>query len=279
MRELLLDTLPSSAGQVLLWTLLGLAAGLAAGIALAFLYQRLGAFRLEWRHARWMRVLAALWILAAGLATGAVAGGCEGSLRGAQRAVADASFRSGPLLSAANAVSAGVAWIDLKLQGAPESALDDYVQGRKNLDVPGFYGRLGKAEADVVDGIVAGWNTQAQAKLGLSPSPMVDALLGAALRFVAQRVVRKTLQDKAKDVGVASAQDGFFAALEGGPTSHAEVAARLVDRCLTPLALAPVRFFVRGQQFTALLVGGLATLLPVLGFWIGRLLERRRPAP
>lgn len=276
MLDLLLKTAPASAGHVLLGSILGAAGGLALGLGLAWLFAKLGAFRLRWKHAAWVRVLAGLWIVAAGLAAGAVMGGCEGTWRGAQRAVADANLRDGPLLSAASCVSAGVAWIDLKLRNAPDEALSAYTEGRAKLDVPGFYGRLAKAEAEAVDGLVSSWTTQAQARLGLRPSPLVDSLLGAGLRLVAEKLVRKTIQDKAKDLGVASAKDGFFAALDATSGEHQDLSRRLLDLCVVPLALTPVRFLVRGQQVTAALLGGLAVLLPVLGFWIGRWAERRK---
>jgi hypothetical protein len=277
MRDLVLQTLPQSIGHVLLGSFLGLAAGLAVAAVLAFLFHRLGAFRIEGRHARGLRVASTLWILAAGLCGGGLIGGGEGTLRGAERTVADAAFRGGPLLSSASCVSGGVAWLDLRLQGIadPSAELHDYMAGRRTLDVPAFYDRLGKAEAKVVDGLVATWNTQAQARLGLQASPLVDTLLAASLRLVAQRLVRKAVEDTAKDYGVVSAKDGFFSALESGPGRHAELSLRLVDRCLAPLALAPVRFFVRAQQTTVALVGLAAVFLPVLGFWIARIVVRR----
>ena len=276
MLEVLLHTAPASAGHVLLWGVLGALGGLALGVAAALVFSRLGAFQLGWKHATWLRVLAALWVVAAGLATGAVMGGCEGTWRGTQRAIADAQLRDGPMLSAAGCVSAGVAWIDLRLRNAPEEALSDYLDGKAKLDVPGFYARLAKAEAEVVDGLVSTWNTQAQARLGLPRSAIVDALLGSGLRLLGEKLVRKALHDTAKDYGVASAKDGFFAALDETTGEHKDLAARLLERCVVPLALAPVRFFVRGHQLTAALLGGLAILLPVLGFWIGRLVERRK---
>lgn len=276
MLDLLLKTAPASAAHVLLWSVLGAIGGLALGGGAALLFSRLGAFRLSWKHATWVRVLAALWIAAAGLASGAVLGGCEGTWRGARRAVADANLREGPLLSAAACVSAGVAWIDLKLRNAPEEALGAYTEGKAKLDIPAFYGRLAKAEAEAVDGLVSSWTTQAQARLGLPRSALVDALLGSGLRLVAEKLARKTLHDAAKDYGVASAKDGFFRALDETTGEHKDLSARLLDRCVVPLALAPVRFLVRGQQLTAALLGLSAILLPVLGFWIGRLVEGRK---
>lgn len=276
MLDLLLKTAPASAFHVVLWSLLGAIAGFGVGAVAALLFSRLGAFRLEWRHANWARVLAALWILLAAIGGGAAIGSCEGTWRGAQRAVADANLRDGPLLSAANCVSAGVAWIDLRLRNAPEESFGRYVKGEEKLDVPAFYGRLAKAESDVVDGLVSTWNAQAQARLGLPRSALVDALLGAGLRLVAEKLVRKAVHDTAKDVGVASAKDGFFAALDGTTGEHADLSRRLLDSCVVPLALTPVRILVRGQQLSAALLGGLALLLPVLGFWIGRIVERRK---
>ncbi|HEX7898846.1 MAG TPA: hypothetical protein VF950_13865 [Planctomycetota bacterium] len=276
MLEVLLHTAPASAGQVLLWSVLGVLGGLAVGAGAALLLSRLGAFRLEWRHARWMRVLAALWILAAGLAAGGAVGGCEGTWRGTRRAVADPAFREGPLLRAAGCVSAGVAWLDLKLRNAPEEALTAYVDGKATLDVPAFYGRLAKARGEVVDGLVATWNAQAQARLGLGRSEVVDALLGAALRLVAAKLVDKAVHDSAEKAGVASAKDGFFTALDRTSGTHADLSARLLDDCVVPLALLPVRALIRGQQTAAALLGALAMLVPVLAFWIGRVVERRK---
>jgi hypothetical protein len=276
MRDLLLHTAPASAGHVLLWSVLGVIGGLAVGAAAALILSRLGAFRLQWTHARGLHVLAAFWILVAGLATGGVIGGCEGSWRGTQRAVADQAFREGTLLRAAGCVSAGVAWIDLRLQNAPEEALNAYVDGTSKLDVPAFYERLSKARGDVVDGLVNTWNTQAQARLGLGRSAMVDALLGGALRLVAEKLMNKAVHDTAEKAGVASAKDGFFTALDRTTGGHADLSARLLDHCIVPLTLMPVRYLVRGQQTAALLLGVIAMLIPVLGFWIGRVVERRK---
>jgi hypothetical protein len=277
MQELVLRTLPSSVGDIVLWSVLGTVAGLAFAALVAWLLFRLGAFRLDWRHARWVRALAAAWLLVVGLAAGGAVGGCEGALRGYTRTVADETFRKGPLASAGACVSAGVAWLDLKLQGVadPAPALDAYLHGRRTLDVPAFYGRLGKAETMAVDALVAQWNGQAQARLGLPASPVVDALLQASLRLVAQRVVRAKAEDVAKDLQVLGVRDGFFAALEGGAGTHAALSERLIDRCLVPLAVLPARIFVRSQQVAAGGIGLALLAVPVLGFWIGRWAERR----
>lgn len=260
MRELLLDTLPGSAGTVLLWALLGGLGGLALGTLLFLLFRRFGAWRLDAQRAKFLRVLALLWLLGVGLAAGAAFGAAEGALRGACNALDGAGKRPSPIQPAADALSVALFWIDRRLDGIAEPAVEEYRSGRAALDAPGFLARLERAEEGVVDGLAASWKAQAQARLGTSK--LVDGLLDLTLKAVGRRLVRKTLDE--------AERQGFLAALEGGPRHHGEVAGRLLHRWMIPLATSPLRSFLRMQQAVALLAGLALAGVPVLGFWIGR---------
>lgn len=282
----------AAAGTWLLWTVLGILAGLALAVVLYFALDRAGAWKLEWSHAKWLRVLAVLWLLGSFAVVGSSMGGCEGSLRAARNTLDLAEVRAGVLHSAAAAVSGALAQLDQQLrerEGAkPDPALlDRYAKGEAELDVAGFRGRLARAEADLVRSAVGKAKGPVCATLGIAPSGAVDGLLEISLNFLARKALRMAADEGLKKAGLSESADGFFGALDAaaslsgspGGATHDEVAKLLVEQSFVPLLLLPVRRLVRSAQIGGAFCLAGALAVPLLGFWIGRRVEAGKAGP
>src|SRR5688500_4205336 len=97
-----------AAGRIVLWTLVGLAAGLMLGKLTDAMGGRLGAWAFDWRHAEVLRATNALWLYSAFVLLAMPIGFLEGSLRGVDVIVRESQFRHGVLERAGHYGSLGV---------------------------------------------------------------------------------------------------------------------------------------------------------------------------
>ena len=101
----------AAAGTWTLWAALGALGGLALAVAAYFALDRAGAWRLSWRHAKWLRVGAVLWLLGSFAVLGSSIGGCEGSYRAARNTLDLAAVRDWAVnKSVAYAARGGTTW-------------------------------------------------------------------------------------------------------------------------------------------------------------------------
>lgn len=282
LKEVLAAQPLAATGTWILWVVLGGLGGLALAVGAWFAADRLGAWRLGWRHAKWLRVLGILWLLGSFAVLGSSFGGCEGGYRAARNALDLAEVRAGSLRSAADVVGGGLLALDAKLQereGAkpPADLLERFAKGEARFDAAGFRGRLERAEADFVRSAVTTGKAQVCASLGVAPSGVIDGLVGVTLEFLLRRVLRSAAEDGLKKAGLSASVDGFFGALDAaGGGTRSELSSALVDRSFVPLLLMPVRSVARSGQAGALLGMAGAFALPLLGFWIARTIEARK---
>jgi hypothetical protein len=262
-------------GRIILWTAIGAAAGIAAGLAAYFAMSRAGAWKLRWRHAVWVRGLAALWLVAAlGLAGGGI-GGCQGALSGNEAAVTEGSLRTEVLRPAGEICAYAIAAVDVALEtreiertSEAAARLQAFVDGKAELDLPALFLRLEALEDALVRDIVANAKREAREKWDLEAGGALEAIVDPILEALARRLIRKNVQERLGPLV------GFFDALPRGGISFSALAEHAVERAAIPLILGPTRAFVRGQQTTLLIVALVALSLPALGFWIARRFER-----
>lgn len=84
--NMLLETeLHTLLGLSIVWTLIGVVVGGVGGLALFFVLRRMGGYRWEWPHAKWLRLLVAITLVVGGVVAGGGAGMIEGAERGFER--------------------------------------------------------------------------------------------------------------------------------------------------------------------------------------------------
>jgi hypothetical protein len=294
LREILNTQAHVATGRLVLWTLIGL----AAGLVLAWLWQRiagrLGAWDLEWAYAGVLRILSALWMYT-GLSLLLMSiGFAEGGLRGVDVIVRHSQFRHAVLERAAGYGSLGVAWIDLYLAGretAPPMSAEErerrwgaFTRGEAELDAAKFLSRLETSQATLVQEAVEAARTRLRALEGYGGG-LMGRLVELSLAVVTHRYTRDfaayLLGKEGADVSSFFKALPAAAAAAGSPggLTHRELQAHIVERVLIPNIMGPTRIFVRSNQVL------LAALLPVvvlpslLLFWIARVISRAtRPA-
>ncbi len=295
MLELVLASeLPAFVGLVILWALLGATVGALAGLVLFLAARALGAFRLEWRHGKWLRLLAALALVVACGAAGATAGVAEGTDRGVRRAVHEGAFRTGVLDRAGEVGALGFAWVDLllrsheagsglRLRAGDEARLRRFVRGEEEIHPGEFLARLGKAEEKIATEAVAVAKAKVLAGASLPAGGLAEKLVGEALEFLARRVLREKVREtfETRGADVVSFFEGLPAAARatGNPDTigYRELAAHVVEGALVPAIAKPARSLARGQQVASAALAAGVLLLVCLAFAAGRWMERRRP--
>jgi hypothetical protein len=296
LQEILKSQAHVVAGLFVLWLLIGIGGGLLLGGGAGLALSKLGAMRLEWKHARWLRALSVLWLVGSFGFLGGALGGCEGTLRGTERVVRQSQVRTEGLRRAGEYVSASVVYLDFAIRGHEErkdialrpedwTRIEAFTLGKAEFDVRAFRARLDRVEAEFVSKIVGSAKEDLRKNLKIAPGGVAERMLDAALPLLARHGLRKTVGGKLEDQGLTEGVDRLFGALDaaaraaGSPdtAAHAELTEEIVERCLIPLVLIPARSIARGQQLTSLLLMAAALALPVAGFAFGRRLERRSP--
>lgn len=281
----------------------GFFAGLLLGALLYWAMRRFEWLALRWKHARWLRVLAALWlVLVCGALLCAVAG-YQGALR-----FADDGLRTGPVrrdvLDPAGRICAtGFQAFDLycqncanqepgaevKIELAPEqqAALTDFQDGRIEVNTTQSLKRLSEMEAALAAQIRTTLQTEAQTRFSIQPGGLIDRVVEACLQVIASPDVRRMALKQAGTPGRSLenclATLPAAASASGNPDTitHADLSNHFVEQAILPLLLDPVTKFLRVQQIIVLVVLILAVLLPPVAFRIIRYFEgpEAKPAP
>jgi hypothetical protein len=302
MQDILREVLKSQAhvagGLFFLWLVIGIAGGVVLGALSGLALAKSGALRLEWKHANWMRVLAALWLIGTFGFLGGSMGGCEGTLRGTEKVVRESQVRTEGLRRAGEYVSASMVYLDFAIRGHEErkdvalrpeewASVEAFSQGKAEFDVRTFRARLDRTESEMISKLVSTAKSQLQANLKIARGGIAESMLDAALPLLARYGLRKAVVDKLEEQGVKEGVENLFGAMDaaaragGTPdgASCAEMTEQIADRCLVPLLLWPARSLARGQQLTSLILMVVALAIPIAGFAIGRQVERRNAKP
>lgn len=283
------------AGTLVLWTVIGALGGVLLAIAATALLSMAGAFRLEWRHAAWVRVPTYMLVAIAFGVLGGMIGGCEGALHGVERVVRQSQFRTELLDRGGTACAVGLYGIDLCLANAEagrkggltdaqEADWDAFVRGERELNVPDFLRRLQEAEGRVVQEAVGAAKARLREHVNVPKAPLVESLLDSALAFVMRKALREKLTEAlaGQDVDLSK----FFLTLpaaarargDGNGITCQELADHVVEKAFIPAILGPTRKWLRAHQVVYALLMLASLLVAVIGFWIGRFIGRRAGA-
>ncbi|MBI3098868.1 MAG: hypothetical protein HYY93_11600 [Planctomycetes bacterium] len=283
--------------MLVFWTGLGSIAGMIAGGVAFWGLRRAGGFGFGWKWAGCLRGLAAVWlVIALGLIGGAV-GFLQGALRGVEIIVLNSRFRSEVLDPVGHVGAYGVQWLDgflaspLEPDASPDKAeavgeilAEALERGEAELDVSRFLDRLENADTAVIDGALKRAESALRERYSIPPGGIVEAVFLALLRDLARSEIRKAVKGPLDEYGLTQGLQKFLRTLpdaareNGDPATitYQELSDHVVEYFAVPLIIAPARSFVRSQQLTCGLMIPPAVLLPLLLFWLLRVLERRR---
>lgn len=247
----------------------------------------MGAWKLEWASAKWLRLASLLFLLGAFAAFGGMIGGCEGMLRGAENAVIESPVRAEVLEPAARAGAGAIRWIDQVLENklaGRSSALTEkqneqlqaFLAGKYEMDLQAFLSRLTQAETKVIEAAMPDAVREIRAEIPLPKNKFVDSLLFMAVEPLLRNTLRSTLTQEAERIGIDS--ESFFltlpaaARMEGADDalSIRELSTHVLERVLIPVLVNPLRTLMRAQQLVCVVCIGGSVVLALLGFWIAR---------
>jgi hypothetical protein len=273
----------------------GFSAGLLLGGLLYWAMQRYEWLALRWKHARWLRVLAAAWLVLASGALVCIVAGYQGALQFAGDGLRKGPVRKDVLEPAGRICATGFQAFDLycqncmnrepgaevKLELAPEqqTALTDFQNGRIEVNASQSLKRLSEMEAALAAQIRTTLQTEAQTRFSIQPGGLIDKIVEACLQSIASVDARKMALNQIGTPG-RSLQNCLAtlpaaAAASGNPDTitHAELSDHFVEHAILPLLLDPVTKFIRAQQSLVLALLALAVLLPPVVFRIIRYFE------
>lgn len=280
-------------------TALGGGLGLLLGLAALFGLRAAGALRWDWRHARWVRVLAGVAVVLGFAGAGAGLGFWQGTLRGAQTLIGEGQLASEVLPVVGDAGSAMLAGLyvggELVCEdGQPLAAaqteqlgtrLGAYVEGEWQMQPEQLRARLGATQRCTIE--VASDEAQ---RWVFARYPQLETNLGEVMvPWLLDQVARQLLAQalESESVGVYAqpivdmlARLDEAAAREGDPSqlSHAELSGHVVSTALVPLILLPIEHAVISQRQVCVAVPIGLLVLVVGGFALGRRYDRRRVA-
>ena len=134
------------------WTAAGALLGILAGFLAHFGLGRMGAWRLEWPHVKWWRVLTCAWLVALFGFLTAVGGGLEGVRRSTRDLVESEPVRRELLLPLGRVGATAMAYFYCRIGGSRQEALAfvrDFKDGKQEIPVQAFTGRVnGLAETE-----------------------------------------------------------------------------------------------------------------------------------
>ncbi|MBI3268935.1 MAG: hypothetical protein HYZ53_07930 [Planctomycetes bacterium] len=297
--ELLKSQLHLVLWDIAKWAVLGVFVGGPAGWFAHVLLSRCGAFRLQVARAGWLRALALGWLVMALGALGCVLGGCQGVASGIERAITKSQFRTEVLDPVGNAGAFGLVAIDFFLQDVDVAtgrnqvltaeysrALEAFQQGEGEFDVVAFVERLERAEEPLVKAGVTYAKETIRKRFNLAEGTLAETVTTSVLGWTVRHVLRDKLVEELDRFGLGGPVREFFrtlpaaAAATGSPrgVTHAELAGHVVEHGAVPMLVQPIRAVIRGKQLLLGLLVFPAGALPVLCFWLGRVVERRRAA-
>lgn len=275
------------------WTVLGALGGLLLAVVLFLVLRKLGAFRWEWRHAKWFRWLTLAWLLiATPFCTGTV-GFFEGMWRGSRIVLHESHLGVDVFPKIGDAASLCLAYLHLLVPRLdsdangragefPKTELEAFQAGAWELDVPEFQRRLDRITAETM--------AKATTKLKNAALEEYPSLRGGVGETVINWFVDKLggtlVKEGVEQVDRFGVQKRFAAVLDalpaeaaraGAPSTiaHKELSAYLVKQALVPCIELPIRSVVRSQQSGAWLMLAVVVVIPILCFQVAEFVRRR----
>lgn len=275
------------------WTVACALIGIVAGFLAHFGLGRMGAWRLEWPHVKVWRVLTCAWLVALSGFLAGVGGGLEGVRRSTRDLLESEPVRRELLLPVGRVGATAMAYFYGRIGNSREEAVAfvrDFKDGKHGIPVRAFSDRvrgLADTGAEDLSDRTAGY---VQSGAGLSKTHPIRQLVKKATGRVYRWFFHGVLEEKVVGFSSANGLEHFMDTLPGAGAAEAGTAAlsfedaagHIVDHALIPMATV----WLNGWVYMELLLLAAALLffasLPVIWFWILRLLEKPRglrPAP
>jgi hypothetical protein len=288
--DLVFKLLPYIAGLVILWTIVGAVSGLVVGVVASALTAKMGGFAHDWKHAIWFRIVSVLFIVLGFGALGGLIGLWQGALSGLDEALREGPFQTEVLLRAGRAGASGLTRIDVFLQekaggsAGAQAHWEAFQRGEREWNVVQLLARLDRAESQIVQEATKQAKTELRTRWDIPEHPWVESILDVVLAALVKKAVREKAGEALSDQGidVAPLFTGLpqLAQAQGDPetVTFDELSNHVVDGAVIPAIEGPSKAIVRSQQLMLALGFPIVGLIPVLGFWIGRVISRRRRA-
>jgi len=276
------------------WTVLGAVLGLIVALAAFFGLRALGAYRWEWKHARWMRVLTLVTMLALCTLFAGTIGFFHGVWRGTD-VVLHKSQLATEVFPRIGEVAADVMAIvhlygtdltepeSVASNGFAKAEIEAFRAGAGELDVPEFLRRLDGITDKTMQQVIDEAKQRALGKFPQWKGRAGERILNWFLDMFGKALVKKTVQDQ---LGKRKWFKLLQAALDGLPAEAAragsvntiarnELSAYFVREALIPSIQLPIRAFVRSQQITVLVLALLTIAVPPMCFRVAEMVRSR----
>ena len=277
--------------HVLLWestalSVIGLLLGAGLGVLSYFALRWMGAYRWEWRHARWFRGLTVVVNASLLAFTLGSVGMLEGGLQGGEAVLRRSQLATHVFPMAGGAAADVLASV---YEAAPiavedpsaidpkqiEARLEEFRAGEWEIPAEDLIGRLQMLSDAVAEQLVSQVSEQVLDRIPGLAEGKDREMVEWALRLAGRSLVRGELEEASESEAVAVGRDWLrtlpeLAASEGDPEtlSRAELQEHVVQGVIVPSLLVPLRQTIRSQQVVNLLVIPPFILVPILGFWI-----------
>ena len=265
------------------WAVLGSLLGLVVGILANYIFHKIGWYRSEWRHARWIRWT--LWIISVGLCTFLIgsAGFCKGIIRGSEHVVLKSQLATKVFPKLGDALADGVAAVQTYLSDTNAASrsetnitakIDEFRNGTWEVNAPVFVRQMDEIQSGAVSNIVFDIEKQIVVSTPQLKSGLQNKLLHQTLRTFGAVLVQRKMESELKQLEL----DDLYHALrerlvsearkQGDPNtiSHPQLSAFFVKEAIVPSTIKPIRIFVGNQAMLFLLLASLSPVLPALVF-------------
>lgn len=266
------------------WTAACALLGLLAGFLAYFGLRRIGAWRLGWPHVKWWRALTCAWLAALFGFLAAVGGGLEGCRRSIRDLVESEPVRRELLLPLGRVGATAMAYFYGRIGGSRQEAVAfvrDFRDGKQEIPIQAFSSRvdgLAESEADALSDQTAAY---VQSGVGMAKSPSIGRFLKKSTRLVYGWLFQGVLKEKVAGFASSNGLEHFMDTLPAAGSSGGDKAAlsfeeaawHIVDHAIIPVVMVWLNGWVLVEQ--VLLAAALIFFasLPVIWFWILRLLE------
>jgi hypothetical protein len=274
-------------GLLVLWAAIGLVGGIVLAVVVYQLLGRLGAWKLDWKHGKTLRVLSAVWLVLAFATCGAWIGGAQGVMFGVERVVRRSQFHDKILMPVGEVTADGLLFVDISLRNMdPEThkvaplteeqkeLLQAFREGRAELNVNEFNERVAMLRDHVVDEAVEELNAQLKERTGLEAEGLAKSLLDWLLRGLVRHASNREAEEHLGQI-MECYRTLPDAADDSGMISRTALAHHLVERGAVPAIMKPTRYVVRTTQIPWALGMAGSLIPPLLLFWLIRRFERK----
>lgn len=279
MNEILKSRVDILAGSTLFYGIVGAVIGAVLGVILFFGVRAVGGFKLEWVHAKWLRVLTFLIYLGGCATLAGGLGALHGSKKGMESVVVEGHLGKEVFPTVASTSAQFLYTMDLSLNMTPADLLatgpdmtlvQGFATGQSRFEAKAFFARIALLKAELKPAIVNAGLDNFHKLFPDHVGTHTEELVVYLLETLADKVIEKATGKIPAEDKLLPLLDGIEEAANGseapGSLSHDELAAVVTDKGLVPWTLEPIHNFIGGKQKTLAIILVLLLLLPVVAF-------------